>query len=260
MATVSFPGPLRASEPRLLWPSPAAGTQRPSPLSRTFDGVRGATLVASPAGECLTCSCAEECHPASVNPRRDDTSSLLASRTHSADGAQTTLDSSREHQPLLQMEAGAEPTRSTLCSKTSILPYSLIGVLFAGLVTAAVPAMVGAPGGRLAPHDLLPDQELSSGWRQPEPLYNALPDVSDGGALIEDPRFYDEQPRTVVTAPSGDDVRDRPLNLAARSIARSSVAHSSPGTERYLRKSSCIAEDLLNSRQNVTLSENHLIH
>nr|XP_054924954.1 uncharacterized protein LOC129383941 [Dermacentor andersoni] len=135
------------------------------------------------------------------------------------------------------MEAGAEPTRSTLCSKTSILPYSLIGVLFAGLVTAAVPAMVGAPGGRLAPHDLLPDQELSPGWCQPEPLYNAPPDLSDGGVLIEDPPFYDQQPRTVVTAPSGDDVRDRPLNLAARSIARSNVAHSwalfdSTGTEQ----------------------------
>ncbi|XP_065296147.1 uncharacterized protein [Dermacentor albipictus] len=240
MATVSFPSPLRASEPRLLWPSPAAGTQRPAPLSRTFAGVRGATLAARPAGECLPRSRSEECHLASVDPRRDDTSSLLASRTHSADGGtQTTRDSSHEHQPLLQMEAGAEPTRSTLCTKTRTVPYSLIGVLFAGLVTAAVPAMVGAPGGHLAPHDLLLDQELSCGWRQPEPLYNAPPDVSDGGVLIEEPRFYDQQPRTMVTTRSGDDVRDRPLNLAARSIARSNVAHSwalfdSPGTERYM--------------------------
>ncbi|XP_075526582.1 uncharacterized protein LOC142558318 [Dermacentor variabilis] len=240
MATVSFPSPLRASEPRLLWPSPAAGTQRPAPLSRTFAGIRVATLVASPAGECLPCSRAEEGHPASVDPRRDDTSSLLASRTHSADGgAQTTLDSSREPQPLLQLEAGAEPTRSRPCSKTSILQLSLIGVLFAGLVTAAVPAMVGAAGGRLAPHDLLPDQELSSRWRQPEPLYNAPPDVSDGGVLIEDPRFCDQQPRTVATAPSGDDVRDGRLNIAAGSIAWSNGAHSwalfdSPGTRRSM--------------------------
>ncbi|XP_065296160.1 uncharacterized protein [Dermacentor albipictus] len=240
MATVSFPSPLRASEPRLLWSSPAAGTQRPTPLSRTFAGVRGATLVASPAGEWLPCSRSEECHPASVDPRRDDTSSLLASRTHSADGgAQTTLDSSREHQPLLQLEAGGARTRSTPGSKTSILHYSLIGVLFARLVTVAVPAMAGAPGGPLAPHDLLPEKELSSRRRQPEPLYNVPPDVQDGGVLTEDPRVEDQQPRTVAMAPSGDDARDGPLDFAAIYIARSNAAHGvalfdSPGTEQYV--------------------------
>ncbi|XP_072140489.1 uncharacterized protein [Dermacentor andersoni] len=240
MATEYFPSLLCASKPRPVSLSPATGTRRPEPLSRTFAGLPGAALVASPAGEWLPCRGAEECHPASVDARPGGASSRLASWAHTADGgAQTTLDSSREHQPLLQLEAGGAPTRSTPGSKTSVLHHSLIGVLFARLVTAAVPAMAGAPGGPLAPHDLLPEKELSSRRRQLEPLYNVPPDVQEGRVLTEDPRVEDQQPRTVAMAPSGDDARDRPLNLAAIYIARSNAAHilalfDSPGTEQYV--------------------------
>ncbi|KAL3190280.1 hypothetical protein MRX96_019815 [Rhipicephalus microplus] len=58
----------------------------------------------------------------------------------------TTLYSSRDHQPLLTMEAETTLAQEAEDSKTSRLQYFLIGILFAGLVIAMIFTPAKAPG------------------------------------------------------------------------------------------------------------------
>ncbi|KAL1480137.1 hypothetical protein MTO96_051288 [Rhipicephalus appendiculatus] len=102
----------------------------------------------------------------------------------SDNAAPTTLDSSREHQPLLTLEAEAAVAQEAEDSKTSTLQYFLIGILFAGLVIAAILATANAPGGPLAPHDLLPEEERRPVRHRPRSSYDVPKDVQDQELLV----------------------------------------------------------------------------
>ncbi|KAL3247839.1 hypothetical protein MRX96_056910 [Rhipicephalus microplus] len=78
----------------------------------------------------------------------------------------TALDGSRDHEPLLTLEAEATLAQEADDRKASTLEYFLIGTLFAGLVITAALAIANAPGGPPAAHDMLPEEEQPNGTLQ----------------------------------------------------------------------------------------------
>ncbi|KAH7981753.1 hypothetical protein HPB52_001055 [Rhipicephalus sanguineus] len=157
----------------------------------------------------------------------------------SDNAAPTTLDSSREHQPLLTLEAEAAPAPEATDNKTSTLQYFLIGILFAGLVIAAILATANAPGGPLAPHDLLPEEE-----RRPEPRtrssYDVPKDVQDQELLVVVPSVAQQLQPVVAVSTRRNKTRNALWNTTGvRSTDRkNSAQHSgqleSAAAERYV--------------------------
>ncbi|XP_070384798.1 uncharacterized protein [Dermacentor albipictus] len=188
-------------------------------------------------------------HPDSANPCSGGIASSPVLQTYtaatnvaaefaasSADNATlTTLDCSREHQPLLQLEAALaqEPEPG---SKTNALQYCLIGILFAGLVIAAVSATTNAPGGPLAPHDLLPEEERRPAHHQPRPSYHVSENVQT--VLVVPSIARPTSP--VVARPTADESRNRLRNsAAAKSVDQTNTAQhlgqlESAGAEKYV--------------------------
>ncbi|XP_070384682.1 uncharacterized protein [Dermacentor albipictus] len=160
------------------------------------------------------------CHPDYVDPCSGGVSSSLMPQTRMAqtnvapeftassveNAAPMTLDSKREQQPLLQPEAEAAFAQDGPDSKANTLQYFLIGVLFAGLVTAAVLATANAPGGPLSPHDLLPEEERRSAHPMPRPSYHVPQDVQ-GQELLVVPSLA-QQPPPVVAGPMANQTRN----------------------------------------------------
>ncbi|KAH6943469.1 hypothetical protein HPB50_021701 [Hyalomma asiaticum] len=155
----------------------------------------------------------------------------------SADNAAPTAqDSSREHQPLLMPEPEGADHKAR-----NRLQYFLIGILFAGLVVAAVSAAANSPAGPLAPHDLLLDEEGQPAHHQQRRSYEYVPrDVQDQELLVVAAPSAGQQPQPVIASSSANGTRDGLVNSAgARSADRKMPAQhlgqlESPGPDRYV--------------------------
>ncbi|KAH6943468.1 hypothetical protein HPB50_021700 [Hyalomma asiaticum] len=155
----------------------------------------------------------------------------------SADNAAPTAhDYSREHQPLLMVEAeGADyKARNTL-------QYFLIGILFAGLVIAAVSTTANSPGGPLTPHDLLLDEEGQPAHHQQRRSYEYVPrDVQDQELLVVAAPSAGQQPQPVIASSSANGTRDGlGYSAGTRSADLKKPAQhlgqlESPGPDRYV--------------------------
>ncbi|KAH7964264.1 hypothetical protein HPB51_027497 [Rhipicephalus microplus] len=106
----------------------------------------------------------------------------------------TTLVSSRDHQPLLTMEAEATLAKEAEVAKASTLQYFLIGILFARRVIAAILPMANAIAGSLLPPDLLPEEEQCSGLQRSRYSHDVLKHTNaSGGPLALDDRLPKEE-------------------------------------------------------------------
>ncbi|KAH6943467.1 hypothetical protein HPB50_021699 [Hyalomma asiaticum] len=142
----------------------------------------------------------------------------------SADNAALTAqDSSREHQPLLMPEAEAAMAQEGADNTTrNTLQYFLIGMLFAGLVIAALSTTANSPGGPMAPHDLLLDEEGQPAHHQQRRSYEYVArDVQDQELLVVAAPSAGQQPQPFIASSSANGTRDGLVNSAgARSADR----------------------------------------
>ncbi|KAH6945713.1 hypothetical protein HPB50_009696 [Hyalomma asiaticum] len=167
----------------------------------------------------------------------DETTDAPECSATSADGVlPTTQESGREHQPLLTLEA--EATLAQEGSRGNTLQYFLIGILLAGLVSAAVLATVNAPGGPLAPHDLVPEERRPAHHR-PRPSYKVPRGVQDQEVLVLAPSVA-QKTQPLGHGSGANKTRNRLDNPARmRSDDRKSALNlgqrKSPGPDRYVR-------------------------
>ncbi|KAH7981558.1 hypothetical protein HPB49_025407 [Dermacentor silvarum] len=117
------------------------------------------------------------------------------------------LESTRDHQPLLMMDAYTVPLQN---AGANPLQYCMIGVLVAGLFVAAALVIIDSPGGRLSPHDLQPEKERSHPLHRllARPVYD-IQDVEDRDAVVVLPGA-DEQHSLGVQASAGNGPFERP--------------------------------------------------
>ncbi|KAH6945710.1 hypothetical protein HPB50_009693 [Hyalomma asiaticum] len=146
-----------------------------------------------------------------------------------------TQESGREHQPLLTLEA--EATLAQEGAPGNTLRYFLIGILLAGLVIAAVLATVNAPGGPLAPHDLVPEERRPAHHR-PRPSYKVPRDQHDKVLVLAPSVAQQAQP--LGHASNTNKYHNRLDNSARmtsadRKSAQNLGQRKSPGQDRYVR-------------------------